>query len=579
MNTNDYPESRQCTDTADIHLSIDGKGYSFPSDYCYRDIIRSVAQAVPSVLQQEVLLVMENGRLRELYRRPVQNAEVSFVSYADRAGWSSYRRGLCLMMLKAVDELSGHDKDYAVKVHFSIDHSFYCTLAKEELLTDEFLEKVSARMHQLCESALPIRKKTVSTEEAMNVFAERGLRDKEQLFRYRMSSYANLYDLDGFLDYYYGYMPDNTAQLKEFELCRFEKGFVLLQPEPDGGIKGENPAEDRMAALLSRKKVFDIQMSSKAWGSLIGLRDVGDLNDRIVSGGSKQLILIQEAYHEQKIAEIASAIASDPRRRFVMIAGPSSSGKTTFSHRLSAQLAVYGITPHPIPVDDYFVDREKTPKGPDGNYNFECLEAIDLDQFNKDMLALLEGREVELPTFNFKTGRREYKGKKLKLGSNDIMVIEGIHCLNDALSYALPSENKFKIYISALTQLSVDEHDPIPTTDGRLLRRIVRDARTRGTSAAGTIAMWPSVRHGEENYIFPFQESADVMINSALIYELSVLKIYAEPLLFGIDKSQPEYLEAKRLLKFLDYFVPISPDHIPVNSLVREFIGGSCFDV
>jgi uridine kinase len=320
-------------------------------------------------------------------------------------------------------------------------------------------------------------------------------------------------------------------------------------------------------------------MGSKQWGAKVGLRDVGDLNDRIVSAGPMQLILLQEAYHEQKIAEIAKQIVENPDRRIVMIAGPSSSSKTTFSHRLSAALAIYGITPHPIPVDDYFVDREKTPKDADGNYNFECLEAIDVEQFNKDMLGLIEGKEVELPTFNFKTGKREYKNKKLKLGTGDIMVIEGIHCLNDALSYALPAESKFKIYISALTQLSVDNHDPIPTTDGRLIRRIVRDARTRGTGAAATIAMWPSVRRGEEDNIFPFQESADVVFNSALIYELAVLKVYAEPLLFGIDRSSPEYIEAKRLLKFLDYFVPISSEQIPMNSLVREFIGGSCFDV
>jgi len=576
MNRNDFPQNMRSTGAADIRLSIAGKEYVFPADLCYRDIVQRVAQEDASVVPGEVLLVLENNRLRELYREPVPGAQVSFVTCADKTGWSSYRRGLLLMMLKAVDEISGHDSDYAVKVHFSIHHSFYCTLAKEELATDEFLEKVSAYMHDLCARKLPIKKRTVGTEEAMRIFAQKGLRDKEQLFRYRMSSFANLYELDGFVDYYFGYMPDNTAQLSEFALRRFENGFDLLMT---AGKDKEKGIEEMMQPLVSRKKVFDIQMGSKVWGGRIGLQDVGDLNDRIVNEGSKQLVLVQEAYHEQRIAEIATKIASDPQKRFVMIAGPSSSGKTTFSHRLSAQLAVHGITPHPIPVDDYFVDREKTPLNPDGTYNFECLEAIEIKQFNEDMLALLEGREVELPTFNFKTGKREYKGKKLRLGENDIMVIEGIHCLNDALSYALPAQNKFKIYISALTQLSVDEHDPIPTTDGRLLRRIVRDARTRGTSAAGTIAMWPSVRNGEENYIFPFQDSADVMFNSALIYELGVLKIYAEPLLFGIDRSSPEYVEAKRLLKFLDYFVPISAENIPVNSLVREFIGGSCFDV
>ena len=276
---------------------------------------------------------------------------------------------------------------------------------------------------------------------------------------------------------------------------------------------------------------------------------------------------------------MAGAIAASPEKKIVLIAGPSSSGKTTFSHRLSTQLAVYGLHPHPIAADDYFVDREKTPKDEDGKYDFERIEAIDTKQLNADMSALLRGETVELPSFNFKTGKREYKGRFKKLEKNDILIIEGIHGLNDQLTYALPKESKFRIYISALTQLNIDEHNRIPTTDGRLLRRIVRDARTRGTSAKATIAMWDSVRRGEENHIFPYQENADVMFNSALIYELAVLKQYAEPLLFSIEPGEPEYEEAKRLLKFLDYFLPIPGDAIPNNSLIREFIGGGCFDL
>ena len=336
---------------------------------------------------------------------------------------------------------------------------------------------------------------------------------------------------------------------------------------------------DTVPEFAPVEKLFHVQNNSLKWGDSLDIFSVGDLNDKVVSGHTKELIMIQEAYHEKQIAGIAETIASHPEKKLVMIAGPSSSGKTTFSHRLSTQLSVYGLKPHPIPVDDYFVNREQTPKDENGNYNFECLEAIDRKQFNEDMTRLLAGERVELPTFNFKTGKREYKGKYKQLGKNDILVIEGIHGLNDELSYSLPGESKFKIYISALTQLNVDEHNRIPTTDGRLIRRMVRDARTRGTSASETIAMWPSVRRGEENHIFPYQESADVMFNSALIYELAVLKIYAEPLLFGIDKNAPEYVEAKRLLKFLDYFVPIPADNIPNNSLVREFIGGSCFEV
>ena len=292
------------------------------------------------------------------------------------------------------------------------------------------------------------------------------------------------------------------------------------------------------------------------------------------------MILVQEAIQEKQIGDIAGMIAADPSKRIIMIAGPSSSGKTTFSHRLSVQLRAHGLKPHPIACDNYFVERENTPKDKDGKYNFECLGALDTELFNDHMNRLLAGETVEIPEFNFITGKKEYKGKQiLTLGKEDVLVIEGIHCLNDAMSYGLPAESKFKIYISALTMLNIDEHNRIPTTDGRLLRRMIRDARTRGSSAQNTINMWPSVRRGEEENIFPYQDSADVVFNSALIYELAVLKQYAEPLLFGIDREAPEYMEAKRLLKFLDYFVGVDSNLIPNNSILREFIGGSCFKV
>ena len=312
---------------------------------------------------------------------------------------------------------------------------------------------------------------------------------------------------------------------------------------------------------------------------MIKMGTIGALNDRIASGEMQQMILSQEALMEERIGKLAETIISTGNRKFVMIAGPSSSGKTTFSHRLSIQLAAKGAKPHPFPLDDYYLDRDKAPKDENGEPDLEALEALDVELFNHDMQELLQGKRVELPVFNFKTGKREYKGRYMQLGPDDILVIEGIHGLNDKLSYSLPAESKFKIYISALTQLNIDEHNCLPTTDGRLIRRIVRDARTRGTSARETIAMWPSVRRGEERNIFPFQDSADVMFNSALIYELAVLKVYAEPLLFAIEKDCPEYLEAKRLLKFLDYFLPMPSEGINQNSILREFIGGSCFQV
>ena len=338
---------------------------------------------------------------------------------------------------------------------------------------------------------------------------------------------------------------------------------------------------EKIPPFQPQNKLFHVLKESTRGSDMLGIETVGALNDYVTGGSAnpKELLLVQEAMQEKKIAQIAEQIAGNPQKKFVLIAGPSSSGKTTFSRRLSIQLRVSGLVPHPISVDDYFKNRVDTPLDAEGKPNYECLEALDVELFNHDLKKLLAGERIELPTFNFKTGKREYNGHHMQLGEQDILVIEGIHCLNDALTHDLPKENKFKIYISALTQLNIDEHNRIASTDGRLIRRMVRDARTRGTSAKQTIAMWQSVRRGEENNIFPYQEDADVMFNSALLYELAVLKAYAEPILFGIEKDCAEYQEAKRLLKFLDYFVGIGSEYVPQNSILREFIGGGCFDL
>ena len=388
--------------------------------------------------------------------------------------------------------------------------------------------------------------------------------------KFRRSSRVNLHCLDGLMDYYYGAMLESTGYLKWFDLELYEDGFVLMFPSAKSMT---------VEPLDTSNKLFQTLQNSKGWSKMLGVGSVGALNEAITQGRGNEIILLQEALMEERIGAIANQIAQDPGKKFIMIAGPSSSGKTTFSNRLSIQLSAKGLCPHPIGLDDYYIDRERCPRDENGNFDFECLEAIDVELFNHDMVALLNGEEIPMPTFNFKTGKREYRGKTLKLGENDILVIEGIHGLNDKLSHSLPAESKFRIYISALTQLSIDEHSPLPTTDGRLLRRIVRDARTRNTTAQETLAMWHSVRRGEEKYIFPFQESADVMFNSALVYELAVLKTFAEPLLFQITKEAEEYEEAKRLLKFLDYFLPLPTEGIAQNSLMREFIGGSCFHV
>lgn len=547
-------------------VQIDGILKKYPYGTTYQEI----AEEYQKDRRYPIVLAKADGRLRELNKELESGCTLEFLTTAEKAGHNTYVRSLMLLMLKAMYHVVGdnHRID-RVGIHFIVSDGCYCTMKGEASLTQEFLDEVKADMERMVREALPIGKHSEATYEAVKKFRTYRMYDKEQLFHYRRVSRVNLYNLAGFEDYFYGYMLPDTSYLKHFDLKLFEDGFVLMYPTV------ENP--DRLPSFAPEMKIYRVQKESMEWGGKLGIPTVGALNDYIVHHDTNELIMIQEAYHEKKIAEMAARIASQPEKRIVLIAGPSSSGKTTFSHRLSTQLAVYGLKPHPIAVDNYFVDREKTPLDEDGNYNFECLEAIDIEQFNHDMKALLQGETVELPEFNFKTGKREYKGKYKKLGREDILVIEGIHCLNEKLTAGLPRESKFKIYISALTQLNIDEHNRIPTTDGRLLRRIVRDARTRGSDARRTIGMWPSVRRGEENYIFPYQEEADVMFNSALIYELAVLKLYAEPLLFSIRPEDPEYEEAKRLLKFLDYFLPIPGDDIPNQSLIREFIGRGCF--
>ena len=518
-----------------------------------------------------VILVMVNGKLRELQKRLKSDCTLEFVTTKDHIGFETYKRSVCLVLLRAIYDVAGRENVDKVMIHYSVGNGYYFTMEGKAALDQDFLDKVKLQMHKLADECTPIGKRSVNTDEAVALFHKHRMYDKEKLFRFRRVSKVNIYNIGYYDDYFYGYMADHAGYVQYFDLKLYDEGFVLELPE------WKNPSV--IPPFHPQDKIFHVQKESQEWAEKMDISYVGDLNDRITKEGISNILLVQEALQEAKISDIAQRIVSEGNKKFIMIAGPSSSGKTSFSHRLSIQLTAHGMKPHPIGVDNYFKNREDTPFDEFGEKNYECLEAIDVEQFNKDMLALLNGERVELPVFNFKTGLREYKGDFLKLGKDDVLVIEGIHGLNDKLSYALPAESKFKIYISALTQLNIDEHNRIPTTDGRLIRRIVRDARTRGTSAKETIARWPSVRRGEEANIFPYQEEADVMFNSALVYELACLKVYAEPLLFGIDKSEPEYLEAKRLLKFLDYFISVPSEDIPHNSLLREFVGGSCFDV
>ena len=533
--------------------------------------LKTAAEEFQNQYENDILLATVNGKLQELHKTIPDDAEVGFLTAADKPGMLTYRRSALLKMLKAFYDVAGRDNVRKLSVEFAVGNGLYIDAEGDFERNEELLSRVKAKMREYCEARIPIKKRSVNTDEAMELFHRHKMYDKERLFYYRRVSRVNIYSIGGFEDYYYGYMVPDTGYIRYFDLELYQGGIMLMLPD------SSDPKT--VQKFEPKDKLFQVMKEADVWGRKLQVPNVGALNQCISSGGMNELILVQEALMEKKIGDIAEMIASRPDKKFVMIAGPSSSGKTTFSHRLSIQLRAKGLTPHPIAVDNYFVNRVDSPRDENGNYNYEALECLDIKLFNENMSDLLAGKRVQLPVYNFISGEREYRGDYLQLGAEDILVIEGIHCLNEKLSYSLPRENKFKIYISALTQLNIDEHNRIPTTDGRLIRRMVRDARTRGASAQDTIRMWPSVRKGEKENIFPYQEDADVMFNSALVYELSVLKQYAEPILFSVPRDSAEYVEAKRLLKFLDYFLGVSSEDIPRNSIVREFIGGSCFKV
>lgn len=549
------------------NVTVGGELKQYNEGISYTEIAKDFQDQYDS----PIVLVLKNGKLTELFKKVTSDCRIEFLTTKTSPGIEAYRRSATLIMLKAFYDVVGNKNINKISVQYSLSKGYYCTLNSKVKLNQELLDKVKIRMNEIVAENAQINKRTIGTTSAIDLFNRHRMYDKEKLFKYRRASKVNIYSLKGFEDYFYGYMVPNTGYVKYFDLFLYDEGFVLQLPTK------ENP--NVVPEFKPQKNLFSVLKESEKWSETLKIDTVGALNEQISQGNIKDIILVAEALQEKKIAEIATMIAESKDKKFIMIAGPSSSGKTSFSHRLSIQLKANGLNPHPIGVDDYFINRDITPRDENGNYNFEVLEALDVEQFNKDMLDLLDGKTIKMPTYNFITGKREYKGNTLTLGKDDILVIEGIHGLNDKLSYALPKNSKFKIYISALTQLNIDEHNRISTTDGRLIRRMVRDARTRGISAEETIARWQSVRNGEESYIFPFQEEADVMFNSALIYELSVLKQFAEPLLFGIPSTSPEYVEAKRLLKFLDYFLGVNTEDIPNNSLVREFVGGSCFNV
>ncbi len=550
-----------------ITVTVDGDAYTYPQGTSYRTIAADFQDRYPC----DILLVNRDGRLCELHKSLDRDCTLQMLTARDKPGIQTYERSAVLLLLKAFYDTVGRESVERISVEYSLSSALFLLAKGSFTLDQSLLERVEERMRELSAAKLPIEKRSISTDDAMELFRGAGLIHKADLLSFRINSRVNVYSLDGFVDYFYGYMVPDTGYIRCFGLELFENGFVLRLPTQ------RDP--NQLGDFCPSRKVFLELYQSTQRSQALGATNVAALNTAIARGEAMPLILANEALMEKKIGDIAYEIAARKDVRFVMIAGPSSSGKTTFSHRLSTQLRAHGLRPYPIATDNYFVNRDRTPRDENGNYDFEGLGAMDVEQFNEDMVRLLNGETVELPTYNFKKGAREYNGNFLTLGEGDVLVIEGIHCLNDQFTHALPKESKYKIYISCLTTLNIDDHNRIPTTDARLLRRIERDARTRGYSAQATIKMWPSVRRGEENNIFPFQDSADMVFNSALLYETSLLKPYVQPLLFGVPRDSEEYIEAKRLLKFLNYFLPIPADNIPKTSLMREFIGGGCYHV
>lgn len=550
-----------------MKVNVDGVEYIYPKGTLYQAIAADFQEGYA----HDILLVNRNGKLCELHKALDRDCTLKMITAEEKPGMQTYERSVVFLMLKAFYDVVGRENVERISVEYSISHALFIRAKGNFTLSQELLNQVEERMRMISEQAVPIQKKSISTDDAVELFRKTQMYDKAQLLSFRINSHVNIYFLDEFSDYFYGYMVPDTGYLKCFGLQLFESGFVLRLPDQ------KNPSQ--LGAFHPSMKVFRELYDATLRSETLHISNVAEMNGVIAQGNATHMILAHEAMMEKKIGDIAGEIAARKDVRFVMIAGPSSSGKTTFSHRLSTQLLACGLHPHAIATDNYFKNRSETPLDQNGQYDFESLGAMDVEQFNADMTRLLRGETVEIPQFNFKKGVREYNGNYLTLGAQDVLVIEGIHCLNDQLSYSLPKESKYKIYISCLTTLNVDDHNYIPTTDARLLRRIERDARTRGYSARATIQMWPSVRRGEENNIFPFQDSADMIFNSALIYEIALVKPYVEPLLFGVPKDCEEYIEAKRLLKFLNYFLPIPADDVPKTSLMREFIGGGCYKV
>ncbi len=520
--------------------------------------------------QFQVVSAKVNNISEGLTFRLYNNRDVEFLDISDSSGMRTYVRSLCFIMYKAVREIFPDGKLY---VEHPVSKGYFCNLRLGRDVTNEDIIHIKSKMQEIIDENISFHRKECHTEDAVKIFKEQGMQDKVKLLETSDSIYTYYYTLGDTIDYYYGSLVPSTGYIQLFDIVKYNDGILLRIPNKKDPTKLEE--------VINQEKMLDVFKEFVHWNYIMRLNTVGDFNIVCKKGYATDLIKVGEALQEKKIAQIADTIfdrgTNGNKVKLILIAGPSSSGKTTFSKRLSVQLMTNGLRPVPLSLDDYFVEREDTPKDEKGNYDYESFHALDLDLFNSHMQSLLRGEEVDLPTFNFVLGKKEFKGNKLKLRESTILILEGIHALNPELVKDIPEENIFKIYASALTTISLDDHNWIPTSDNRLLRRIIRDFNYRGYSAQDTISRWPSVRAGEDKWIFPYQENADVMFNSALIYELAVLRLHAEPILMSVPRNCREYSEAKRLLRFISYFTPVQDNEIPPTSLLREFLGGSSF--
>ena len=514
----------------------------------------------------QVVSAKVNNRSEGLNFKVYNNKDIEFLDVRDSSGMRTYVRSLCFVLFKAVSELFPEGKLF---VEHPVSKGYFCNLRIGRPITLEDVTRIKQRMQEIIAENISYHRIECHTAEAVRVFSERGMNDKVRLLETSGSLYTYYYTLGDTVDYYYGNLLPSTGYIKLFDIVKYYDGLLLRIPNK------ENP--DVLEEVVKQEKMLDVFKEYLNWSYIMGLNNAGDFNLACEEGHATDLINVAEALQEKKIAQIADTIfhrgENGDRVKLILISGPSSSGKTTFSKRLSIQLMTNGLKPFPISLDNYFVDREETPLDENGNYDYESLYALDLELFNQQLQALLRGEEVELPRFNFSLGKKEYKGDKLKIEDNTILILEGIHALNPELTPHIPDEKKFKIYVSALTTISLDDHNWIPTTDNRLLRRIIRDFNYRGYSARETISRWPSVRAGEDKWIFPYQENADVMFNSALLFEFAVLRLHAEPILMGVPRNCPEYCEAYRLLKFIKYFV-----RCKIRKFPRRLYSGSFWE-